>query len=87
MHSVDLRSLINARQRDLNLSIKAPWTLQCTIKDVSSVRCGQNDHGFFSSETIHLDEELVQSVVSLVIASKLTMPLLGHGIDLINEDD
>lgn len=87
MDLVDGLSLIYVGQGNFNLSVHSSWSQQSWIKNVSSVGSSEHNDILICGESVHLDKKLVQGVVSFVVSSKLSMSLLCHGINLINEYD
>ena len=87
MNIVDFASLVDRRQSDLYLTIHATRSFQRRVESVCQIGSGQNNDRLISCETIHLDEELVQCVIALIITTKLLVTLLGNCIDFIDEDD
>ena len=87
MNIVDFASLVDRRQSDLYLTIHATRSFQRRVESVGQIGSGQNNDRLISCETIHLDEELIQCVIALIITTKLLVTLLGNRIDFINEDD
>ena len=71
-----------------DLPIEAAWPQEGRIEDVGAVRRGDEDHAVVGLEPVHLDEELVQGLLALVVAAAqagAAMP--ADGVDLIDEDD
>ena len=88
MNVEDLLTLLYARQGYLNLTVKATWALQGLVDTVSSVGRSKDDDRGVRTEPVHLNEELVECVVSFLIAT--THPassLLAYSVDFIDEDD
>ena len=88
---VDLQDGLAALQvggLDGNLAIETPGAQQSRVEDVGAVgRRDQNDVGALV-ETVHLDEELVERLLALVVAAAdAAAAVATHGVDLVDEDD
>src|SRR5207302_1156211 len=72
-----------------HLAIKATRTQKCRVKDVRTVGRGQDYNGLARLETIHLDEYLLESMLTLIVASNCACPAARppNDIDLINENN
>ena len=56
------------RSFDRNLTVKAARSEQSRVKNVGTVRRRKNDKSLFVVKAVHLDQKLVQSLLTLVIA-------------------
>ena len=84
----DFLAPLHIRRIDLNLAVKATWTKQGRIQNVGSVGCGNQNHIGFGIKTIHLNEQLVESLLALVVATTHTGTAVApDGINFIDEDD
>ena len=72
-----------------DLSVKPPRSEESWVEDVRPVGPRQDDHVGGGSEPIHLHQQLVQRVLSLVVTSEpsLTTSPATDCIDLVNEYD
>mmetsp|Transcript_19631 Transcript_19631/g.47518 ORF Transcript_19631/g.47518 Transcript_19631/m.47518 type:complete len:362 (-) Transcript_19631:881-1966(-) len=90
VHHEDLLTLPDIGLVDGDLTIESPRTQQSRVQDVDPVSTSQHHDIRLGGEPIHLHEQLVQRVLTLIIAtpaeSALTT-LAAHGVDLIDEDD
>ena len=79
---------LDVRHADRDLAVKTAGTKDRRIEDVHTV-CGRHhDDAFIDAKTVHLDEELVQGLLSLIMAAaKPGASASRHRIDLIDEDD
>ena len=66
-------------------SVKSSRSEQCRIKRIRSVGCCKNDDTIVAFESIHLGEELVKCLLTLIIAAYLPVSPLTYGIYLIDE--
>lgn len=68
MYLKDLDSTLVVWKCNLNLSIESTRSEQGLIKNLWDVRSGKDDNTGVTLETIHFGEELVDSLLSFVIA-------------------
>ena len=88
MHFQDLLSAGNVRVRHDDLAIEAARAQQRGVEHVRPVGRGDQDDAFIGLEPVHLDEQLVQGLLTLVIAAaqpRAAMP--ADGVDLVDKDD
>lgn len=58
------------------------------IQDVGTVGCGDQDDAGAITEAVHLDEQLVECLLALVVsAAQACSALTTDGVDLVDEDD
>ena len=58
------------------------------VEDVGAVRGGDDDDALVRLEAVHLDEELVQGLLALVVsAAEARATVATHSVDLVDEDD
>ena len=69
MHFQDLLTTANIWQANYNLTVKATWTQQRRVQYVRTVSCGDNDNTFVTFETIHLNQHLVQRLLTFVMST------------------
>ena len=73
---------------DGDVSVKAAGPKQSRIKNVWSVCCGKDDDGIRFVESIHLTKNLVQRLLTLVVASaESSTTLSSNGINFVNKND
>ena len=61
---------------------------QSRIEHIRPIRRGEKDHAFIRLETVHLHEELIQSLLTLIVpTAQPGTPMSPDGVDLIDEDD
>jgi hypothetical protein len=72
----------------LNLSIESPRAKKSGVKDVRTVRRGDHDDVLPWLEAIHLDEELIQCLFALVVATAHSGATVStNGVDFVDEND
>src|SRR4029079_7034408 len=70
------------------LPVEPARTQKRRIEDIGPVGRGQHDHRLAWVESIHLDQELVQRLLTLVVpAADTREPLAADSIELVDEDD
>jgi hypothetical protein len=73
---------------DDDLPVEAAGAQQRRIEDVRAVRRGDEDDVVLHLEAVHLDEQLVQRLLALVMAATETRAAVtADGVDLVHEDD
>ena len=88
---VDFEDLLAAQHvgvRHHDLAVEAARTQQRGIEHVRPVGRGDQDDAFVGFEAVHLDEQLVQRLLALVVAAaKAGAAVTAHGVDFVDEDD
>ncbi len=88
---VDLEDLLapdNVRIAHHDLTVEPAWTQQSGVKNVGPVGRRDDDHAFIGFEPVHLDQQLVQRLLALVIAAaKSGAARTANRVDFIDEDD
>ena len=72
----------------LDLPVEPPGPQQRRVQHVFAVRGGDDDHALVDLEPVHFDQQLVQRLFALVVATAITgatMP--SDGVDLVDEND
>ena len=73
---------------DGHLTVETTRAQQCRIEHIRTVGRSDDDEVRIVVEAVHLDEQLVQRLLALVVAASiLTVTALTDGIDLINENN
>src|SRR4249919_1454093 len=73
---------------DDDLAVEAAGPQQGRVEDVGPVGGGDQDDVVFHLEPVHLDQELVQGLLALVVAAAHAGPAVAaDGVDLVHEDD
>ena len=84
----DLLAADDVRIRHHDLTVEAARTQQRGIEHVGPVGGGDQDHAFIGLEAIHLDQQLVQRLLALVIAAAETSAAMtADRVDFVDEDD
>ena len=88
MHAQDLLAALYVRTVDRDLTVKTTGAQQCRIQDVRTVGRSDQDDRLALLKTVHLDQQLVERLLALVVtAAQASSALTSHGIDLIDEDN
>src|SRR6185503_8850876 len=73
---------------DDDLTVEAARPQQRRVEDVGPVGGGDQDDVVGHREAVHLDEELVQGLLALVVtAAHAGAAVAADGVDLVHEDD
>ena len=89
VHLQDLVTADEVGQRHDDLSVEPTGTRQRRVENVGSVRRRDNDDLVVGLEAVHLDEDGVEGLLTLVVpaAGESCAAAPPDGIDLIEEDD
>lgn len=88
VHTQDLLATLDVRQPDYDLSIETTRTQQRRIQHVGTVGGRDHDHAFTAFKAVHLDQQLVQGLLALVMpAAETGTAMAAHRIDFVNEND
>ncbi|CCJ91059.1 hypothetical protein BN132_2987 [Cronobacter turicensis 564] len=88
MHFQDLFTTTHVRQTNHDLTVETAWAQQRRVKHVRTVSRRDDDNAFVAFKTIHLNEHLVQGLLTFIVtATKTGATLATHGIDFIDKDD
>ena len=88
VHLQDVEAAPEVGSVDGDLAVEPARPEQRGVEDVRPVGGGDQDHAAAYVETVHLDQELVQRLLALVVAAAhagATVP--ADGVDLVDEDD
>src|SRR5256714_4763093 len=73
---------------DDDLPVEAAGAQERRVEDVGTVGGGDEDDVVLHLEAVHLDEQLVQRLLALVVAAAETgATVAADGVDLVHEDD
>ena len=71
-----------------DLAVEAARAQERRVEDVGPVRGGDDDHVRVRVEAVHLDEDLVEGLLALVVrAAEAGAALAADRVDLVDEDD
>ena len=84
----DLLAAVDVGARHDDLAVEAARAQQRRIEHVGPVGRGDDDDAFVGLEAVHLDQQLVQRLLALVIAvAEAGAAMAADGVDLVDEDD
>jgi hypothetical protein len=88
MHLQDLLASLDIRQTHIDLTVKTAGTQQRLIQNVGTVGGRHDDDAVVGLKAIHLHQQLVQSLLALIVtAAQTCAALTTHSIDLVDKDD
>ena len=88
MNLEDCFTALQIRQFYRNTAVKPSRPQQRRIQRLRTVRRGENNDAAVGFETIHLGQQLVESLFTLIVAAIVAgNTLSADGIDFIDEDD
>src|SRR3954468_150907 len=84
----DLGAALAVGAVDDDLAVEAARAQERGIEDVGAVGGGDEDDVVLHLEAVHLDEQLVERLLALVVpAAEAGAAVAPHGVDLVHEDD
>src|SRR2546426_1639652 len=84
----DLLPTLDVGPRHHDLAVEAARPEQCRVQHVRPVRRSDQDDAVVRLEAVHLDEELVQRLLALVMpAAEAGAPAAADRVDLVHEND
>ena len=88
MDAQDLLAPLDVRAVNGHAPVKAAGAQQRRIEDVGAVCRRDEDDGRVVLEAVHLDQQLVQGLLALVVsAAQARAALAANGVDLVDKDD
>ncbi len=88
MQAQDLQAPVHVRHVDHDLAVEAPRAQQRRVEDVGAVGRAHHDEAAVAREAVHLDEDLVERLLALVVAlADARAALAPGGVELVDEDD
>ena len=88
MHLEDLFSTANIGQSYSDLPIETARTKERGVQYVRSVGRSNDDDAIVATEAIHLNQQLVQCLLTLIVtAAKSRAPMTTDRIDLIDKNN
>ena len=84
---ISTRPFMSGRSR-IDLAVEAARPQEGRVEDVGTVGGGDHDHVRVRVEAVHLDEDLVERLLALVVAAaEAGAALAADRVDLVDEDD
>ncbi len=88
VHLEDLLAALEVGRVDADLAVEAARAQQRGVEDVGAVRRRDDDDVGLRVEAVHLDEQLVEGLLALVVpAAESGAAVTADGVDLVDEDD
>ncbi len=88
MNLEDLLAADDIGVRHHDLAIETAGSQQRRVEHVWAVGRGDQDHALIGLEAVHLDEQLVEGLLALVIAAaEPGAAMAADRVDLVDEDD
>ncbi len=72
---------------DGHLPIESSGPEQRLVEDVRAVRGRDDDDALVGGKAVHLDEQLVEGLLALFVAERLSAAASADGVELVDEDD
>src|SRR5690606_26896807 len=74
--------------RDDDATVEAARPQQRRIEDIRAVGRGDQDDAFVGLEAVHLDQELIEGLLTLVVTTaEASATVATDGVDLVDEDN
>ena len=88
MHFQDLLAADHVRIGHDHLAVETAGTQQGRVEHVRTVGRGNEDDAFIGLEAVHLDEQLIQCLLALVVAAaEAGAAMAADRVDFVDEDD
>ncbi len=88
VHAQDRLAALDVGAVDRDLTVKAARAQQRRVEDVGAVGRGQEDHALVLLKAVHLNEQLVERLLALVVtAAEAGAALASDRVDLVDKDD
>ena len=88
VHLEDALAALAVGPVDDDLAVEAARAQQRRVEDVGPVGGGDQDDVVLHLEAVHLDQELVERLLALVVAAaQAGAAVPADGVDLVHEDD
>ena len=88
MDAQDFLAAKHVRVRHHDLAVETAGTQQGGIEHVGTVRRRDDDDALVGFEAIHLDEQLIERLLALIVTAAQTgAAMTSDGIDFVDEDD
>jgi hypothetical protein len=88
VHAQDAFPALDVRRVDNDLAVEAARPEKRRVEHVGPVRRGEQDDAVVGFEAVHLDQQLIERLLALVVpAAQPRAAMAADGIDLVDEDD
>ena len=84
----DLLAALDVGQAHVDLAVKPSGAQQRGVQDIHPVGGGQHHNALVGAEAVHLHQQLIQRLLTLVMAAaQSAAALTAHGVDLVDKHD
>lgn len=89
MHFEDSHAVIEVGKLDINLTVETSGTHESLVENIGAVGGGKDNHAAVGAETVHLGEQLVECVLTLVVGTHIRVlaACASHGVNLVDKYD
>ena len=88
VHAQNLLATLHVGGIHTNLAVETTGTQQRRVEHIGAVRCRNDDDVRVAVEAVHLNQQLVQSLLALIVtATHADATAAANGGDLVDEDD
>jgi hypothetical protein len=87
VHAQDLFAPLQIGIAHGDLTVETAGAQQRRVEDVGTVGGGHDDDAVGLGETVHLDEELIERLLALLVAERVAAAVAADGVELVDEDD
>ena len=86
MHLEDRLAALDIRRADIDLTVKAARTQQRIVQNILAVGRGDDDDALVRAEAVHLDQQLIERLLALVVpAAEACAALTADRVDLVDK--
>src|SRR5579885_1285998 len=68
-------------------AVKTSWSQKGLIESIRAVGSGQHDHGLTCIKAVHLNEQLVARLFTLIVCIDAGPTLATNGVNFVDKDD
>ena len=83
----NLETALHVGRAHRHLPVEAPGPQQRRIEDIRPVGGRDDDDAVVGHEAVHLDEQLVERLLALLVAQRVAAAAPANGVELVDEDD
>ncbi len=87
VHPQNLLAPADIGVADDDLAVEAPGPQERRVENVRPIRRRDDDDVFRPGEAVHLDEQLVERLLALLVAERAAAAVPADGVELVDEDD
>ena len=88
MDAKDRFTAVDIGITDHDLTVESTGSQECGVEDIGTVGRRDHDDALVCAEAVHLDQQLVERLLTLIVtAAETRASLAADSVDLIDEDD